>query len=321
MILNKNEETQTYSLSVNTLKPALPTEINTICPKSPDSEASPIIDLSMSENDPLLHIKNTNSFYHSSVTSESKKYNSFITPISPIVSEKSSVINKEYDKDENNENKKYTNHLLANENTGNNINDQNIESDGEENDNHGPSKVFNTDMNKVVSGSRFNNPISISVDNGDGYSSRYNSAKIPLSVMTVVQDFEPRMEDELTLRVNDRILLLKVFDDGWAVGLNQMTGKQGVFPMEYVVSSELIKSSNKFASQIEYRNALPSRTQSQAFSNFSFTSTTLNDSIIHITDSSDFDSSYVNMSKFSIKSSDLESLKKTKLNNSSIIDD
>ncbi|ORX54263.1 hypothetical protein BCR36DRAFT_348347 [Piromyces finnis] len=353
-VINKNEEAKVTSSNANgvqsnLLKITLPTQLNPLSQKSPDSEASPIVDLSMlSESDPLIHIKKTNSFYHSSVSSESKKYNSFIAPISPIMSEGSrgekSQSNEEHVKDENNENKQYTKHLLTNSILQNNdINDigeynkedseiedidENVDLE-EENSSLRPSKIFSTDfsdINNIESSSRINNAISITVDDADDHSSKYSSAKIPLSVMTVVQEFEPRMEDELTLRVNDRILLLKMFDDGWAVGLNQMTGKQGVFPMEYVVSSELIKSTNKFASQIEYRNELPSRTQSQAFSNFSFTSTTINDSVIHLSDNSEFDYSSMSKSqsmcssKYYAKNSMIDGLRKSKLNNNSVIE-
>ena len=371
-VINQTRESNNTSLNVNinpvSLKPNISTQINLLSPKSPDSEASPIVDLSIShENDPLLHIRKTNSFYHSSVSSESKKYNSFISPISPIMTERTSVIHsndgkekresytnhlltnsilvankidEEFDEEDNGGNENNRNHDHENENDLNSIDEENIGLE-EENSNLRPSKIFSTeisDINNVENSStRFNNGISITIDNVDvddnnnpdissSRSSKYSSAKIPLSVMTVVQEFEPRMEDELALQINDRILLLKVFDDGWAVGLNQMTGKQGVFPMEYVVSSELIKSTNKFASQIEYRNVLPSRTQSQAFSNISFTSTTINDSVIHLTDC-DFDyttsmskSQSLSSSKYYTKSSVMDGLRKSRINNKSIIE-
>jgi len=363
---NNNINNNNISLNVNvnptsSLKPTLQTQINPLSPTTPDSEASPIIDLSISsEHDPLLHIKKSNSFYHSSVSSESKKYNSFISPVSPIISEKSLMDNTNDGKEKR---KSYTNHLLTqsilvangdneeeeeeenerkdkikendneNENHLESIdNDENIPLE-EENTELRPSKIFSTDISVInntedYSSTRYNNGISITIDDADNScrSSKYSSAKIPLSVMTVVQEFEPRMDDELALQMNDRILLLKIFDDGWAVGLNQMTGKQGVFPMEYVVSSELIASNNKFASQIEYRNVLPSRVQSQAFSNLSFSNTTINDSVIHLT-ISDFDinsfskSQSMASSKYYNKSLVVDGSKKDKLNNNSVIED
>jgi len=344
-VINSND-VNNNSIKNSSLKRNFPTQLNSISPSSPELDNTPIVDLSLSENDPLLHIKKTNSFYHSSVSSETKKYNSFIAPISPIISESTQQKNghssnkKEIEKD--GQTNQYTNHLLnkhevddikeEEEVDDNEIENVDVESEDlpleeeeeeEENENIGPSKIFNTHKNKTESTIN-NNGISVTVDK---HSSKYNSAKIPLSVMTVVQEFEPRMEDELALKVNDRILLLKVFDDGWAIGLNQMTGYQGVFPMEYVVSSELIKSTNKFASQIEFRNALPSRTHSQAFSNFSFSSTTISDSVIRLSDS-DFDfnnslskSPNISSSKYFTKSSMMESLRKSKLNNSSVIED
>ncbi|ORX79186.1 hypothetical protein BCR32DRAFT_328235 [Anaeromyces robustus] len=359
-VINKTDDNSSLNVNINkqsnSLKVQLPTHLNTMSPTSPESEMSPIVDLSMSENDPLLNVKKSNSFYHSSVSSESKKYNSFISPISPIMTERSyenknSNSNVNY-KDGINKENQYTNHLLTksileenriieddeeNQNNGNENKFNDIDIEGNElleveNSDLRPSKIFSTDIsdiNKVeTNSSRINNGVSITVDDVDSSSrsSKYTSAKIPLSVMTVVQEFEPRMEDELKLEINDRILLLKVFDDGWAVGLNQMTGKQGVFPMEYVVSSELIKSTNKFASQIEFRNVLPNRTQSQAFANFSFTSTTINDSVIHLTDS-DFDVSTmsktqsIGSSKYYAKNSMVDVLRKSKLNTQSIIEE
>lgn len=323
-----NDEKRAISLNSNgqrnsSMKHNYSTQINTLSPSSPDLDSTPIVDLSMYDNKPLLHIKKTNSFYHSSVSSEMKKYNSFIAPISPIMSE-NTLENNGYSADKMKNEKdgqtnKYTNHLSANsEIEYEEDEDSNIEEEEEDMQ----SEEENID-NKSVS---IINNNGVSILKTDHHSSKYNSAKIPLSVMTVVQEFEPRMEDELKLKVNDRILLLKVFDDGWAVGLNQMTGRQGVFPMEYVVSSELIKSKNKFASQVEFRNALPNRTHSQAFSNFSFTSTTMNDSIIRLSDS-DFDINFANKSqsvvssKYYPKNSIIGNLRKSKLNNSSVIEE
>jgi hypothetical protein len=360
---NNNNNNNNISVNHNSsLKPNFHTQINPLSTTSPDSESSPMIDMSIyGEQDPLLHIKESNSFYHSSVSSESKKYNSFISPVSPIISEKSLIDNTNDGKEER---KSYTNHLLTksilvanddneegiegknkikenkNKNENENENENNLESIDdenipleEENTKLRPSKIFSTDISVINNtdgnNERYNNGISITIDDADEScrSSKYSSAKIPLSVMTVVQEFEPRMDDELSLQMNDRILLLKIFDDGWAVGLNQMTGKQGVFPMEYVVASELIASNNKFASQIEYRNVLPSRTQSQAFSNLSFSNTTINDSVIRLTDI-DFDtnsfmskSQSMASSKYYSKSLVVDGSRKSRLNNSSIIED
>jgi len=320
-----SDDRKTVSLNSNgqrnsSTKRNYSTQINTLSPSSPELDSTPIVDLSMYDNKPLLHIKKTNSFYHSSVSSEMKKYNSFIAPISPIMSEKTiENSTNEMENEKDGQTNKYTSHLSTNtdieyeedEDSNIEIDDEDMQSEEENIDNKCESIINNN---------------GVSILKADHHSTKYNSAKIPLSVMTVVQEFEPRMEDELKLKVNDRILLLKVFDDGWAVGLNQMTGRQGVFPMEYVVSSELIKSKNKFASQVEFRNALPNRTHSQAFSNFSFTSTTMNDSIIRLSDS-DFDINFMNKSqsiassKYYTKNSIIDNLRKSKLNNSSVIEE
>lgn len=314
------------------------------------------IDEDRSEYTKLINkSKKSNSFYHSSVTSESKKYASFIAPMSPIpspmnpsnvnikisrpdtdnltstenkstpkiskktilnqaattsssshieneetlnkvVSGSGSKINEDdfydfsaklmnYKKDHLNNSHILTDSIIHESDS----NESMIEDEaGEDDEKSGLLRKFNDGSNNEEESSEISeiNSMSISMTGlSVNRNTKYTSAKIPLSVMAVVQNFEPRMKDELKLEVNDRILLLKVFDDGWAVGLNQMTGKQGVFPMEYVISSELIKSTNKFASQIEFHYELPNRTVSMAFSNISFTNTSINDSsVVHLND-------------------------------------
>ncbi|KAJ3028075.1 UNVERIFIED_CONTAM: Sorbin and SH3 domain-containing protein 2 [Siphonaria sp. JEL0065] len=52
----------------------------------------------------------------------------------------------------------------------------------------------------------------------------------------VIYDFAPAREDELTLRVGDRILVQHQFDDGWAYGLNISSNKEGNFPVDCLLS-------------------------------------------------------------------------------------
>ena len=50
-------------------------------------------------------------------------------------------------------------------------------------------------------------------------------------VMKVIHPYTPNLEDELELDMNDHILVVKDFDDGWGLGVNKASGKQGVFPL------------------------------------------------------------------------------------------
>ncbi|KAJ1980469.1 hypothetical protein H4R33_005467 [Dimargaris cristalligena] len=47
----------------------------------------------------------------------------------------------------------------------------------------------------------------------------------------VVYPFTPRMDDEVQLTPGDILLLLKIFDDGWAVANNLTTGREGAMPL------------------------------------------------------------------------------------------
>lgn len=53
----------------------------------------------------------------------------------------------------------------------------------------------------------------------------------PEDLHIVVHPYPPQMEDELGLQVDDLICLAAKFDDGWALGINAMTGQKGVFPL------------------------------------------------------------------------------------------
>jgi hypothetical protein len=50
-------------------------------------------------------------------------------------------------------------------------------------------------------------------------------------VLVVVEGYEAICDDELDLKLGDHIYCVKEFDDGWALGCNPITEKQGVFPI------------------------------------------------------------------------------------------
>eukprot|EP00842_Homolaphlyctis_polyrhiza_P004794 jgi/Hompol1/5315/HPOL_004328-RA len=53
----------------------------------------------------------------------------------------------------------------------------------------------------------------------------------PIKQVKAIEDYDPAIADEIELRVGDILVVLQEFDDGWAIGRNNVTGAQGVFPM------------------------------------------------------------------------------------------
>ncbi|KAJ3137013.1 Sorbin and SH3 domain-containing protein 2 [Physocladia obscura] len=51
-------------------------------------------------------------------------------------------------------------------------------------------------------------------------------------VRIVMCGFEPELRDEIELKVGDQVQLLQEFDDGWGVGRNLNTGREGVLPLD-----------------------------------------------------------------------------------------
>ncbi|RIA83330.1 hypothetical protein C1645_809281 [Glomus cerebriforme] len=51
-----------------------------------------------------------------------------------------------------------------------------------------------------------------------------------VSIVVVVFPYSAQLPDELELSVNDIIEVKQKFDDGWAVGINRNTGREGAFP-------------------------------------------------------------------------------------------
>lgn len=50
----------------------------------------------------------------------------------------------------------------------------------------------------------------------------------------VKYNFEPEQSDEIELKRGDLILLYKICDDGWSIGLSTRTGQFGSFPFNYI---------------------------------------------------------------------------------------
>jgi len=50
-------------------------------------------------------------------------------------------------------------------------------------------------------------------------------------------NYEPSMEDEMRIRINDRVLVKEIFNDGWAYGENKTSESFGIFPINRLDSS------------------------------------------------------------------------------------
>ncbi|KAI8841160.1 hypothetical protein BJ741DRAFT_19954 [Chytriomyces cf. hyalinus JEL632] len=57
------------------------------------------------------------------------------------------------------------------------------------------------------------------------------------ATINVVYSFQPEKDDELMLRLGDKIQVLHSFDDGWSYGKNLSTGKEGNFPSDCLENS------------------------------------------------------------------------------------
>lgn len=70
--------------------------------------------------------------------------------------------------------------------------------------------------------------------NADPMSSSQDLPHPNTSKYVVTQPFMPTCSDEIKLEVGDIILVDRVFDDQWAVGMNETSGLEGVFHMACV---------------------------------------------------------------------------------------
>jgi len=50
-------------------------------------------------------------------------------------------------------------------------------------------------------------------------------------------NYEPSMDDEMKIRINDRVLVKEIFNDGWAYGENKTSESLGIFPINRLDSS------------------------------------------------------------------------------------
>ena len=66
----------------------------------------------------------------------------------------------------------------------------------------------------------------------------HSSMDISNSIMCIIHPYDSTLDDELTLEVGGTVILLKSFDDGWALGLDTKTGARGAFPMICVVADD-----------------------------------------------------------------------------------
>ncbi|KAJ3230344.1 hypothetical protein HDU81_004592 [Chytriomyces hyalinus] len=53
-------------------------------------------------------------------------------------------------------------------------------------------------------------------------------------VFVVIKSYEPIFKDELPIYVGNIIRIKKIFDDGWALGVNESTNVQGILPMAFL---------------------------------------------------------------------------------------
>ncbi|CAG8440265.1 7163_t:CDS:2 [Ambispora gerdemannii] len=64
-------------------------------------------------------------------------------------------------------------------------------------------------------------------------------------IVQVVHPYTPVLPDELELAPNDVIIIKRLFDDGWAVGINRDTGKEGAFPLVCIASPEIVSQNSQ----------------------------------------------------------------------------
>ncbi|KAJ3233423.1 hypothetical protein HDU81_002282 [Chytriomyces hyalinus] len=65
-----------------------------------------------------------------------------------------------------------------------------------------------------------------------GTESMYVDNRAGGKIHKAAYDFTPAMPDEMELRVGDTIELKHEYDDGWGFGRNEVTGQEGLFPLD-----------------------------------------------------------------------------------------
>ncbi|KAJ3297711.1 hypothetical protein HDU79_002567 [Rhizoclosmatium sp. JEL0117] len=89
-----------------------------------------------------------------------------------------------------------------------------------------PSRFVGNLISSVVAGGL----ASASGNNGK----RRRRWEIPGYVFIVIKSYEPAFKDELSISIGNIIRIKKIFDDGWALGINQSTNMQGILPMAFL---------------------------------------------------------------------------------------
>ncbi|ORY03431.1 hypothetical protein K493DRAFT_311698 [Basidiobolus meristosporus CBS 931.73] len=94
---------------------------------------------------------------------------------------------------------------------------------------------------------------------------RVNSAVSSVNECVCEFPYSPTMADELCIEPGDSILVLWMFDDGWAVGRNVTRGGEGAFPLACVVHKLPDSAHGSTSSMVG--SAYPRRTSSKRASN------------------------------------------------------
>ena len=61
---------------------------------------------------------------------------------------------------------------------------------------------------------------------------------LPGESVIAIYPYNASLNDELTLELEDRITVARLYDDGWALGTNPTSGEQGAFPLVCVTSEK-----------------------------------------------------------------------------------
>ncbi|KAK9760489.1 hypothetical protein K7432_015418 [Basidiobolus ranarum] len=98
-----------------------------------------------------------------------------------------------------------------------------------------------------------------------GSTSRLNSSVSSVSECVCEFTYEATLPDELSIESGDNILILWMFDDGWAVGRNLTQGGEGAFPLACVVRKMADSGCSSVTSV--FGNSFPRRVSSKRNSN------------------------------------------------------
>ncbi|KAI8619579.1 hypothetical protein BC830DRAFT_1165260 [Chytriomyces sp. MP71] len=86
----------------------------------------------------------------------------------------------------------------------------------------------------------------------------------PGYVFVVIKSYEPIFKDELPISVGNIVRIKKIFDDGWALGVNESTNVQGILPMAFLTYINPGNPSNPPIDPQTFIPNPPTQTQTQA---------------------------------------------------------